>query len=572
MKKIIVSIGLFITLILICNISNATTISVTPDEPTVGDEITITVTVPNVHTSSVTANVSGAVSGSIKVVGGDLSGDAKDISKSAKFTCSKEGTINIVISSDSTAVLNGQYVDVAAQKTVTVKAKPTTPPPSTTTPELGNNTPTPTPEPEPKPEEPKKSSDASLTNLGIKPNDFSGFKKDKTEYSVEVPNSVASVEVYATPVKGATVIGTGKVDLKEGDNTVKVKVTAEDGKTTKTYTLSIKRKTAEEDIETAGEARLKTLGIKPKEYDFSGFNSDKNEYSVEVPNEVEEIEIYATAIDTKAQITGTGMITLEEGENELKVEVIAQNGTKNTYTIKVTREESEEIVATTVEEFGLSILKIEGLTLSPSFNVETYEYKVDLEEDLNSLEIKTKANEDDATVEIIGNENLQEGENVITILVTNKGTKEVVTYQIIVNKKLAEQTVQTSWLKPSTWGKEEKIKIAIIIVLIILIIWAIILKIKIGKENKKNKKSDFPGADELDKAIAEHQELSEEDVNEIEEMEQEEIQPQNETEEISREENMQNYLEEIAKNRLAEDDSQYDIEERPRKKGKGRHF
>lgn len=562
MKKIIFSIGIFIIILFICNISNATTISVTPSEPRVGDEITITVTVPNVHTSSVTANVSGVVSGTIKVVGGDLSGDAKDISKSAKFTCSKEGTINIEISSDSTAVLNGQYVDVAGKKSVTVNAKTETPPTGNTT---NNNTPSSTTT------QPQKSSNASLTNLGIRPNDFSGFKSNKTEYSVEVPNDVSSVEVYATPVKGATVIGTGKVDLKEGDNTVKVKVTAEDGKTTKTYTLTIKRKTAEEDVEKAGEARLKTLGIKPEEYDFSGFNSDKTEYSVEVPNDLKEIEIYATTIDSKAQITGTGIIELKEGENDLKVEVIAQNGTKNTYTIKVTREETNEVVATTVEQFGLSTLKLEGLTLSPSFKVGTYEYTVELDEDLSSLEIKAEANEDDASVEIIGNENLQEGENVITILVTNKENEEVVTYQIIVNKKLAEQTVQTSWLKPSTWGKEEKIKIAIIIVLIILIICAIILKIKIGKENKKNKKSDFPGADELDKAIAEHQELSEEEIIENEDMEQD-IQPQDEPEENSREENMQNYLEEIAKNRLTEDDSQYDIEERPKRRGKGRHF
>ena len=39
-----------------------------------------------------------------------------------------------------------------------------------------------------------------------------------------------------------------------------------------------------------------------------------------------------------------------------------------------------------------------------------------LSERLSSLEIEAKANKENATVEILGNENLQQGENTITIL------------------------------------------------------------------------------------------------------------------------------------------------------------
>ena len=46
-----------------------------------------------------------------------------------------------------------------------------------------------------------------------------------------------------------------------------------------------------------------------------------------------------------------------------------------------------------------------------------------------------------------------------------------------------------------------------IIVLIILIIIAIILKVKISREKKNDEDFDLPGGDELDKALAEHQEL-----------------------------------------------------------------
>jgi len=565
MKKIIFSISFFITLILITNISNATTISVTPAEPVVGDEITVTVTVPNVHTASVTANVSGVISGKIKVVGGDLSGEPKDYSKSAKFTCSQEGNVNIEISSDSSAVLNGQYVDVLTSKMVTIKAKTPVvePPQDTTTPTP--ETPTTPVEPE-KPVEQPKSKEARLKNFGIKPKeyDFTGFKRDKLEYSVEVPNSVTSVEVYADPVDDkAKVSGAGTVTLNEGNNKIGVKVTAEDGETTKTYILTIKRKTAAEEETENGENRLKSLSIKPEKYDFSGFESEKTEYSIEVPNEVEEIEIAAKAMDSKAQVTGTGIITLEEGVNELKIEVIAVNGDKKIYTLTVTRKEAEA-----KEVLGLSTLTIEGLKLTPSFKTGTYEYTATLEEDLTSLEIKAKSNIEDATVEIIGNENLQQGENVITILVTNKENDEVATYQIIVNKNVApvEQVVQTSWLKPSTWGKEEKIKIAIIIVLIILIIWAIILKIKISKESKNDRKVDFPGAEELDKAIAEHQELSEEPMpkEDVEEINSEPINVESkESNDIE-----QNYIEEIAQKKFGRIEDE--TVEKPKRRG--RHF
>ena len=66
-----------------------------------------------------------------------------------------------------------------------------------------------------------------------------------------------------------------------------------------------------------------------------------------------------------------------------------------------------------------------------------------------------------------------------------------------------------SWLKPSTWGREEIIKIIIIAVLIILVVIAVILKIKIAKEKNEEEDLEFPGGEELDKALAEHQVLSE---------------------------------------------------------------
>lgn len=68
------------------------------------------------------------------------------------------------------------------------------------------------------------------------------FKMDTYEYSIIVENSVASVNIKATPAySGAVVSGTGKLSLKVGKNTRKITVKAQNG-TSKTYTLTIERK------------------------------------------------------------------------------------------------------------------------------------------------------------------------------------------------------------------------------------------------------------------------------------------------------------------------------------------
>lgn len=513
-------------------------------EPTEGQTVTVT--------ASVTAgawNLQFEGNGKAETIYGYTHSNANaSDSKSITFTAGSAGTkYTFKLEGDMTDISSDNSEPVSKSITITVKA-PATPASEQPTTPTQPTTPA------------KKSTEARLNTFGIRPNDFSGFSKnrDKEEWSTTVPNSVSEVEVYGTALdKNAKVEGVGRVALKEGNNTVKVTVTAEAGNK-KTYTLTIKRKTAAEETAENGEARLKSLGIKPEEYDFKGFDSEKTEYSAEVPNEVDEIEVYATAMNSSAQITGTGMIELKEGKNELKVEVIAANGAKKTYTLEVTRKEKDGVSGTTEEKFGLASLSIEGLTLKPSFKVGTYEYTVELTEDLASLSIQAKSNDEEATVEIYGNENLQQGENVITIQVTNEEAKKMATYQIIVNKHVAEEVVQKSWLKPSTWGQEEKIKIAIIIVLIILIICAIVLKINISKEIKNDNKLDLPGAKELDKAMAEHQELSEEP-SKTENVE---------TEDIQKNQIEQNYIEDIAKNKFGDVEGESD----EKSKRKGRHF
>ena len=134
-----------------------------------------------------------------------------------------------------------------------------------------------------------------------------------------------------------------------------------------------------------------------------------------------------------------------------------------------------------------------------------------------------------------------------------------------------------------------------------VIIIAVILKIKLSREKKGKNKIDLPGADELDKALAEHQELTElentEDDNYYtvnnENQEQDQIQEQTIHQydsESSQESNAYkfkndydgNYIEDIAKSKNYDIDDNYnndysydyqdDNSRRTKRKGRGKHF
>ena len=345
--------------------------------------------------------------------------------------------------------------------------------------------------------ETKVSADATLKNLGITPNDFSGFKKATTNYNVTVPYETEKIKIYADATNAkATVTGTGSKTLEVGKNTFNIKVTAEDKKTTKTYTLNITRK-KEADTEVSTDATLKNLGITPN--DFSGFRKMTTSYDIKVPYETEEIKIYAESNDSKATLEGIGSKKLSVGANTFNVKVTAEDKkTTKTYTLKITREEEnnnnkeedpQEDEETINEDntIGLTNLGIEGLELTPLFSNDIYEYKATASSDKGSLDIKTETSSDDITVEIIGNENLKKGENVITLLVYNSKKDETTTYQIIADLQeeidLTDVNNSMSSIQRQLTAKKA-IVIGVLIILFMLIIAFFIKRNKILSQNE----------------------------------------------------------------------------------------
>lgn len=136
-------------------------------------------------------------------------------------------------------------------------------------------------------------------------------------------------------------------------------------------------------------------------------------------------------------------VQILEGTNTLTITL--DSGAKATR--KIYSQKEEVVKPNNIEEnqdqendvkVTLKTLKIDGFTLAPEFSPEVYEYTLDIPEDksdITQLNILVEASQKDFTVEIKGNEDLQYGENIITIIVKSKDGEQTSTYTIKVNKE-----------------------------------------------------------------------------------------------------------------------------------------
>ena len=197
-------------------------------------------------------------------------------------------------------------------------------------------------------------------------------------------------------------------------------------------------------------ANLDNLGIKP--YDFYGFEEDILEYTVAVPEKTKEVKIYAEVQNKNAEVTGTGDAELVIGKNANEVVVTAEDGTTKTYTINIIRDDDEYSYQKKLGNSGvfknigkgLESLEIEGLQLDKEFDTNVYEYTCKLDDvNITNLEVNGVGTDSEYKVEVIGNTDLKEGKNTVTILVSDD-EENIATYQVVVEKPLRQMSIVDS--------------------------------------------------------------------------------------------------------------------------------
>ena len=166
-------------------------------------------------------------------------------------------------------------------------------------------------------------------------------------------------------------------------------------------------------VETKSEnANLRTLilnveGLSPE------FDKDITDYYLIVDLSVENINIEAYPEDRNSIVMIEGNENLEQGENTITITVKADAGNTKTYTINVTKTDDIDMV-----NANLKSLSVKGFNFYPTFKSNIYNYNLTINEQLSQLEIIVEPEIEGATYEIVGNENLVEGDNLIKIIVT----------------------------------------------------------------------------------------------------------------------------------------------------------
>ena len=214
-----------------------------------------------------------------------------------------------------------------------------------------------------------------------------------------------------------------------------------------------------------------------------------------------------------------------------------------------------------------------GFTLSPKFSPDVFEYKLQVNENVDKLDIKTEGANTDIDIDVVGNTSLQDGENTVTVLVTNKKEGTTSTYQIIVNKGNAIE--ENSNYAMQKGFKIRKILMALCLAFILFIIAIFIILKRKNMDRKSNEEYDYDDED-VERINLDEEEEFFNRVNKINLRTRDAIQtqlpeekPEEIIEEIEHPRQLRLKKEEIEENNEEDEDMQYFRSSRPKK---GKHF
>jgi len=311
---------------------------------------------------------------------------------------------------------------------------------------------------------------STLSNLTLSAGTLSpAFSKDSTSYQVTEYPGINSITVTPTAtdakdvikVNGITVLS-GKpstaIPLSAGLNTINVVVTAEDGITTKTYTITVGKGSANDNLSSL---KLSSGTLSP------AFAPTTPNYTATVINTVSSITVTAHSAQTTSTITVNGTpvtsgtasapIPLNIGTNTIKITVTAQDGiTKQTYTVTVTRVASANA--------NLASLKFNPGLLTPVFTAANTSYTIRVINAVGSVKVTPTVADATATVTVNGAPipsgtatapiHINVGTNTFTITVTAQNGTTTKTYTVILtraassNDNLAALSLSAGTLSP----------------------------------------------------------------------------------------------------------------------------
>jgi alpha-tubulin suppressor-like RCC1 family protein len=275
----------------------------------------------------------------------------------------------------------------------------------------------------------------------------STFAAGTKTYTASVPNTTTSITLTptltdvnaTTQVKGMTVVSgtaSGSIPLSVGTNVITTVVTAQDGTTTSTYTITVTR--APSAVSSLAGLSLDSGNLSP------AFASDTTNYTASVPSAVKSLQVTPTVMDSTASVKINGVavasgsasasIPLSVGSNTIQVVSTAQDGSRvSSYTITVFLPSAVSSLA------GLSL---SSGTLSPIFASGTMTYTASVLSSVKSLQMTPSVTDSTASVEINGVAavsgsacspiSLTVGNNLIQVVATAQDGSTISSYTVTV--------------------------------------------------------------------------------------------------------------------------------------------
>ena len=288
------------------------------------------------------------------------------------------------------------------------------------------------------------STDATLSGLTLSEVNFGTFSSETTSYTADVASSVTETTVTPTVNHGgATYVikpdgvedADGVVSLAAGSNVLTVEVTAEDGETAQTYTVTVTRAAASMDATLSG---LTLSGV-----DFGAFASRTTSYTAQVAYSVSETTVTPTVKNSGASYViklggvedADGKISRAVGSNTITVVITAEDqSTTRTYTVTVTR----AAASTDATLSGLTLASVDF----GAFTAGTTSYSAQVANGVAQTTVTPTAHDSGASsviklggvTDADGVITLSLGSNIITVEVTAEDDSTTRNYTITVTR------------------------------------------------------------------------------------------------------------------------------------------
>ncbi|WP_035368705.1 cadherin-like beta sandwich domain-containing protein [Acholeplasma hippikon] len=316
-----------------------------------------------------------------------------------------------------------------------------------------------------------------LDNLYVNNEALLNFNPNLNNYELTIDVKETNTFILDGVTSASKVSGFGTYTLLPGKNIFPINVTAENG-VINTYTITV--------FYVDSNALLESLRIKEsneaiyneltaKQTENFIFSPETFEYTIYVSPDTRYINISGSAKNIAgAKVLGFGTYRLNLETEKINVQVTAEDGkTTEVYSITFIK---RIILA---NDAKLQLLVIDGYQLA--FDRDTYQYKLNVSNDVNQLSVYAKTNSDLAKVSVVGYEignpssilaleidDLVEGNNVLLI-------------------KVEAQDGTISYYRLNVLKEKQENLIVVVLLIIAIILWAITVLALLIKRINRNK-------------------------------------------------------------------------------------